>query len=169
MESHAGSLTAQSAKNVGSVFSVRLPIAPAELAPVPEPKPAEPRRLRVLVVDDDQRVAHVIARCLADHDVTVAIGGFEALEFLERKTFDAVLSDVMMPDLDGPSLYEEVSIRWPELVDHFAFVTGAARGSSVARAVQEAGRRVFHKPLQARQLVDWLESLEFDNDPSSQA
>ncbi len=54
-------------------------------------------------------------------------------------------------------------------VDPFAFVTGAARGSSVARAVQEAGRRVFHKPLQARQLVDWLESLEFDNDPSSQA
>ncbi len=168
VDAHAGSLTAQSAKGVGSVFTVRLPAAPDDLtstpraAPVPMPEQEVARKLRVLVVDDDQRVAQVISRRLCAHDVTVAIGGLDALEMLETQEFDAVLSDVMMPDLDGPSLFAELSERWPSLQARFAFVTGAPRDSAVARAVKQTGRPVFHKPVAAGLLVKWIDSLEFD-------
>ena len=92
----------------------------------------------------------------------MAIGGLDALELLEQREFDAVLSDVMMPDLDGPSLYDELSGRWPQLQQRFAFVTGAPRDSTVARAVKETGRPVFHKPVAQGLLLEWLGSLSVD-------
>ena len=164
VDAHGGSLTAQSAKGVGSVFTVRLPstpMPPAASLPAP-PKNVSPRRLQVLVVDDDLRVAEVIARRLSSHEVTVAIGGLDALDLLEENAFDAVLSDVMMPDLDGPSLYDELSGRWPHLQERFAFVTGAPRDSTVARAVKQTGRPVFHKPVPQGLLLEWLDSLVMD-------
>ena len=161
VDAHGGTLSAQSAKGVGSVFTVRLPAETGDVTytgPMLRLVPA--RRLRVLVVDDDRRVAQVVARSLSDHDVTIAIGGFEALERLDAGGFDVVLSDVMMPDLDGPGLYEEVALHWPDLAERFAFITGAPRGSAVTRAVKEAGRPVFHKPVQGRVIEAWLATLE---------
>ena len=164
VDAHGGSLTAQSAKGVGSVFTVRIPSAPMQPMASAQPslKTSGSRRLRVLVVDDDLRVAEVIARRLSSHDVTVAIGGLDALDLLDRQVFDAVLSDVMMPDLDGPSLYDELSERWPALQERFAFVTGAPRDSTVARAVKQTGCPVFHKPVPQGVLREWLDGLELD-------
>lgn len=158
VDAHGGTLSAQSAKGVGSVFTVRLPASQRPQVLRPQFRPAE--RLRLLLVDDDKRVVESIARALSDHECTVAIGGFEGLDRLEEQTFDAVLSDVMMPDLNGPSLFEEVSARWPELVPRFAFVTGAPRGSTVARAVEQTGCRVFHKPVRRGELDTWLQGLD---------
>ena len=59
--------------------------------------------LRVLVVDDDERLYALIASYLEQNDVSPvsALNGRRALELLEREGFDAVLLDVMMPGIDG--------------------------------------------------------------------
>jgi PAS domain S-box-containing protein len=69
--------------------------------------------LRVLVVDDDLGVCRSLRDLLvADGcDVLVATDGLRALEILNRTTVDIVVSDVVMPDLDGYDLYMEVRRR----------------------------------------------------------
>jgi PAS domain S-box-containing protein len=75
------------------------------------------RGLRILVVDDDLGVCQSLRDVLSKEgcEVLVASGGREALERLEQHAVDLVLSDVVMPDLDGYELFQEVRRRHPEL------------------------------------------------------
>ena len=82
------------------------------------PRPANrPRRtltgLRVLVVDDDLGVCQSVRDLLAEEgcDVITANGGLEALKILDGTSVDVVVSDVVMPDLDGYDLFMEVKRR----------------------------------------------------------
>jgi PAS domain S-box-containing protein len=72
--------------------------------------------VRVLVVDDDLGVCQSLRDLLTDEhcDVRMANGGLEALQVLERHSVDVVLSDVVMPDMDGYDLYMELKERRPE-------------------------------------------------------
>lgn len=71
--------------------------------------------LRILVVDDDIGVCRSIHDLLAEEgcEVIMASGGLEALKVLERVSVDLVISDVVMPDLDGYDLFMEVKRRGP--------------------------------------------------------
>jgi PAS domain S-box-containing protein len=73
--------------------------------------------LRVLVVDDDLGVCQSLRDLLAAEGcaVTVATGGRQALARLEEQRFDLVLSDVVMPDLDGHELFLRVRERHPDV------------------------------------------------------
>ena len=82
------------------------------------PRPSEcPKRslegLRVLVVDDDAGVCQSVRDLLAEEGCTVLMagGGLEALKILDRTSVDCVVSDVVMPDLDGYDLFMEVKRR----------------------------------------------------------
>jgi len=86
----------------------------ADLAPRPGPRSRRMLEgLRVLVVDDDLGVCQSVRDLLADEgcEVITAGGGLEALRVLEQTTVDCVLSDVVMPDLDGYDLFMEVKRR----------------------------------------------------------
>ena len=71
--------------------------------------------LRILVVDDDIGVCRSIHDLLAEDgcEVIMASGGLEALKVIERVSVDLVVSDVVMPDLDGYDLFMEVKRRGP--------------------------------------------------------
>ncbi|MCR4762741.1 MAG: response regulator [Lachnospiraceae bacterium] len=58
---------------------------------------------RILLVDDNAVVLHVVSSQLAEYDclITTATGGREALDILEREEFDLILMDHMMPGMDG--------------------------------------------------------------------
>lgn len=75
------------------------------------------KALRVLVVDDDPSIGEIIAEYLGDegHTVAIASGGVEALEAFLRGTFDAVVTDRDMPDLDGAQLARLLKARNPAL------------------------------------------------------
>jgi len=81
---------------------------------------------RILVVDDDPGARELIASSLrADgHEVDASGSGFEALRLLGRQWYDLVVSDLMMPELDGPMLYSAVTHRWPISRPQFLFVSG---------------------------------------------
>jgi PAS domain S-box-containing protein len=87
-----------------------------------DPKPApraegELQGIRILVVDDDLGVCQSLRDLLTEEgcEVLVATGGLEALERLDAARVDLVLSDVVMPDLDGYELFQEVRRRDPGL------------------------------------------------------
>ena len=73
--------------------------------------------LRLLVVDDDLGVCHSLKDLLEGErcDVEIAPSGKKAMELLERKNFDLILSDVVMPDMDGYELYSTVKKKNPSM------------------------------------------------------
>jgi CheY-like chemotaxis protein len=66
-----------------------------------------------LIVDDEPNIAYAIEMVLSDmgYQVLTAQNGAEALELLEHQRFDLILSDVMMPVVDGHKLVEELRAR----------------------------------------------------------
>jgi len=99
---------------------------------------------RILVVDDDPGARDFIVSSLrADgHDVDASGNAFEALRLLGRQCYDLIVSDLMMPGVDGPSLYSAVASRWPSNPPHFVFMSGLANTSSF-----EGFLKVIHAPL----------------------
>jgi two-component system, cell cycle sensor histidine kinase and response regulator CckA len=87
-------------------------------AAAPESSSAEPRRV-VLVVDDEQGLRELVCRTLRDEGFRTleAAHGGEALEILEAASepVDLVVTDVVMPGMDGRELGRRLSQRWPDL------------------------------------------------------
>lgn len=71
---------------------------------------------RVLVVDDDPDVARALGRLLGSHgfDVRTCVSGPEALGALRALPAETVVSDLMMPGMDGVELLSQVKSQWPQ-------------------------------------------------------
>ena len=104
-------------------------------------------RARVLVVDDEPRVADILRATLADHDVTVAFGGREALDVARKRVFDVILCDLMMPDLTGIDLFEALRKDGAGLERRIAFMTGGAFTPRAREFVATVPNAVLEKPF----------------------
>jgi EAL domain-containing protein (putative c-di-GMP-specific phosphodiesterase class I) len=109
---------------------------------------------RVLVVDDETAVARSAERLLTRNgfQVMVAHSGREAIEKMQSFSFDAVLSDLRMPDIDGRALLR--SIRARNLDVPFVFLTGSPDTESAIDAVEYGAFRYLVKPAPPDQLLD---------------
>ena len=138
----------------GTIARVRLLAAPPPTVPL-ETKhenvtESAPRRLRILVVDDEVALGRSLARLLRAHDVTVATGGADALEALlgHAPDFDLVLCDMMMPEISGVDVYERIAIERPAYLERFVFMTGGTF-TTRAREFQERVANTFLvKPIE---------------------
>ncbi|MBC7832977.1 MAG: PAS domain S-box protein, partial [Hyphomicrobium sp.] len=132
---HGGDLVLEATPGEpGAVFSLRLPIRGSDAndtaradVEAPASEPDEPAMLaRVLVVDDEAEVAGLLRELLesAGYEVSIAESGAVALELLGAARFDAIVSDLRMPDMDGAMLWRRVCEQHPELRSRLLFVTG---------------------------------------------
>ena len=85
------------------------------------------RRRRVLLVEDHTNLRRLWADMLRlnGYEADVAADGREALEQLAASTYDAIVSDVHMPVLNGVELFDACRIQFPEVLERFIFITGA--------------------------------------------
>jgi two-component system cell cycle sensor histidine kinase/response regulator CckA len=115
----------------------------------------------ILVVDDDQGERELIVSSLrADgHDVDASGSGFEALRLLGRQCYDLVVSDLMMPELDGPSLYSAVTHRWPISRPQFLFVSGVANTSAYEGFLKVIHATLLPKPFKVGALRRTIKRL----------
>jgi two-component system NtrC family sensor kinase len=106
-------------------------------------------RTRILVVEDQPAVAQVIAEVLeADgHDVETAANGRLALDMIEARPYDLIISDLHMPELDGVGLYREIKRRQPALLSRFLFVSGTAHEPEYHRFLVESAVPILAKPF----------------------
>ncbi|HEX6273251.1 MAG TPA: response regulator transcription factor [Polyangiaceae bacterium] len=115
--------------------------------------------LRVLVVDDDERLYALIASYLEQNDVSPvsATNGRRALDMLEREAFDAVLLDVMMPGMDGLSVLKTLRARWSNL----PVIMLTAKGDETDRVVGlELGADDYlAKPFSPRELLARMKAV----------
>jgi two-component system OmpR family response regulator len=114
---------------------------------------------RVLVVDDDARLYELLASYLEQNGMSPAhaASGRRALELLEREAFDAVLLDVMMPEMDGLGVLSRVRARWPSL----PVLMLTAKGDVTFRVVGlELGADDYlAKPFSPRELLARLKAV----------
>ena len=114
---------------------------------------------RVLVVDDDARLYELLASYLEQNQVSPAhaSSGRRALDVLEREAFDAVLLDVMMPEMDGLGVLSRIRARWPGL----PVIMLTAKGDETDRVVGlELGADDYlAKPFSPRELLARLKAV----------
>ena len=105
--------------------------------------------LSVLVVDDEPEIARKLVDILrADgHEAAVAESGRAALERLAERDYDLILSDLRMPDLDGPGLYRELEASGRHPRGRIAFITGDSLGVGVSRFLAETAVPYLEKPF----------------------
>jgi CheY-like chemotaxis protein len=122
---------------------------------------ARARRNRILVVDDEPLVTMLIAETLTleGHDVDTAKDGQEALEKVSACAYDAVLSDLRMPVLDGVGLYRGLDQQHPGLLRRIAFVSGTTEPVEYASFLEETGVPVLHKPFDIEDLQQLVQRL----------
>ena len=85
---------------------------------------------RILVVDDDDNLREMLATVLSQDSrvVDTARDGIEALELLTQNRYDLVISDLRMPGLNGPALYEALRATPQPTPPRVIFMTGNPSG-----------------------------------------
>ena len=106
-------------------------------------------RLRILVVDDEEYVREIVAAVLNEdgHHTDMARNGTEALPLLDQHAYDLIVSDLRMPEIDGPALYREVERRHPDTVKRFIFITGTTYFPEYADFLKITKAPVLLKPF----------------------
>jgi CheY-like chemotaxis protein len=119
------------------------------------------RKARVLLIDDDAPLRRALKRMLsAHHHVVEADGGKSAIEAIERDaSFDAILCDLMMPDLDGPAVYAYLEHHHPDLLERMAFLSGGAFTERSRAFLEQVTTQVVEKPVSREALLRVIDGL----------
>jgi CheY-like chemotaxis protein len=110
----------------------------------------------LLVVDDEPELLYAVQALLAAHHDVVTVGsGREALDMLQRDDrFDVVLCDLMMPEVPGMAVYEELDRRGQrEVLDRVVFMTGGAFTESGRRFIGRVTNTCLEKPFDGYALL----------------
>ena len=104
----------------------------------------------------------------------VVASGHAALERLAETggDYDLVLCDLMMPDMTGMDVYEEVQQRHPEVAERFVFISGGGVTERSRQFLERHAERVLPKPIDSRQLCEILQKsgrAEHDLSPIERA
>jgi CheY-like chemotaxis protein len=116
---------------------------------------------RILVVDDDDNLREVLSAILsqAGRVVDTARDGIEAVALLDQNHYDVILSDLRMPGLDGPALYEALRGMRHTTIPRVIFMTGNVGGGDYAAFLQGTTEPMLEKPFNldvVRHLVNVL-------------
>ena len=121
--------------------------------------------IRILLAEDEEAMREYLSRSLEKngYHVTSAENGLVALELLESGTFDLLLSDIVMPEMDGIELAQHAGRVAPDT--KIMFITGFAAVSLAAgKSVPQA--KVLSKPFHLRNLVAEVDALFPDQSAS---
>jgi signal transduction histidine kinase len=155
-----GDIRVESEPGRGTVIHVRLQVAQGEPAVKP-PSPALGHARKVLVVDDEITVGRALKRLLGrTHEVLVLDRPLEALERITAgQRFDAILCDLMMPELGGPQFHAKLTQLAPEQARRIIFMTGGAFTDESRAFLASVGLPCVDKPLDLDQLRAQLDAL----------
>jgi PAS domain S-box-containing protein len=155
-----GVIAFESEPGVGTRFTVYLPAAGAEKDAAKAAEVAPPEGL-IMVLDDDPAVTRALARMLGrSAEVAVETVPETALLRLAKAPYpDAIVCDVMMPGLSGPSFHERLMALDPALARRVVFITGGAVNDTIAAAVAATGQPCVEKPPDAAALARAIASV----------
>lgn len=165
VQQHEGFLDLQSTEGAGTRVDVFLPAAPTQVdgavTSLPEPRARGGGDELVLVVDDEPGIRRLAERVLSanGYRVLTAKDGAEALAVFRQHGHElaVVLTDLMMPVMDGPALMRELRGLAPTLP--LLAVSGLGEPARLSAAVAAGATAVVPKPFSQQQLLDAVDRL----------
>lgn len=159
-----GFIFAESEPGKGAVFTIYLPVhnAPEPAAQLPTPKAVQGDLWgsgTILLVEDEAMVRAVAERALARQGYTVltAENGEAALELLEKSGKpDLLISDVVMPTMDGPTMVRQARKKYPDL--KIIFMSGYAE-EQLRKSIDLDNVAFLPKPFSVQQLAELARSV----------
>ena len=116
-------------------------------------------RIKILIVEDEKMLAEILSDTLSDRnfDVHLAYDGLHALEVIKKEPFDVIISDVMMPNLDGYSLAKK--LRNEGCNTPILFLTALSATEDVVKGFETGGNDFLKKPFAIDELIVRVKAL----------
>ncbi|MBW2642824.1 MAG: response regulator, partial [Deltaproteobacteria bacterium] len=108
---------------------------------------------KVLIVDDDSRMCESLAALLSDQGYVLKTcnSGKEAIEYLNKNTFDLVLLDIVISDMDGYQIMDYINKQSPDTL--VIVITGNASTESAITALRKGAYDYIRKPFEPEELL----------------
>lgn len=115
---------------------------------------------RLLIVDDELAVRLLLSEILswAGYAVGLAKHGKHALQMLRKNSYDLIITDVNMPEMDGISFYRVIKEGLPELKNRVLFLTGNPTDEAIS-FFKENDCRYITKPFNGLDLLDQISGI----------
>jgi signal transduction histidine kinase/ActR/RegA family two-component response regulator len=163
VERMGGEIFVESEPGAGASFSVVLERSEAADAGqrLEAFMPPASDRLRVLLLDDDELILRSMQRSLAPHFECQAVARARAaLDVLEvDEEFDVVVSDVVMPEMNGLEFFTELELQHPDLAMRTVFISGGITSELLHTRVSDTGRPCLAKPIDVKELIRTIRRL----------
>ncbi|UCG38450.1 MAG: response regulator [bacterium] len=121
---------------------------------------ADPRRTRILIVDDEENIRHLLRLAFEEEfEVIEATHGMEAFELAVKEKPDIILSDIMMPRLDGYGLYRKVKSRPDTATIPFVFLSAKKDVDERVEGLEMGADDYITKPFSIKELKAKVRSI----------
>lgn len=114
---------------------------------------------QILIVDDDRVMLKYLSDALkkAGHEIQTAENGLDALEHIKAYNVDLLLTDIVMPGMDGIALSKKASVLSPDL--KILFMTGFAVEEFNKEKLEDIIPKVVSKPFHLKEIVAQVENM----------
>jgi two-component system NtrC family sensor kinase len=159
IQEHGGRIWAESQPGQGAAFFIELPvkswledISLPSLDEEPEQMPSGDQR--ILVIDDERSIVSLMVRVLKEsgYQVDGVTSAQLALKKLHQERYDLIISDIRMPDMDGPTCEEQVRATDPALAKRIIFITGDLLSPTTQAFLETWEGRSIKKPFDVEEL-----------------
>lgn len=161
---HKGQVSVHSEGGVGSRFEVRLPVYKAEDSdPAGQNALSFAQEVTILLVEDDRQLLSSLRQLLQLYDgsyslkIYTALNGEDGLTILRKHTADLIISDVMMPIMDGYEFLARVRQEPQWLHIPFIFLTAKGEKIDIQQGLRSGAEEYLSKPFEVDELLDSVE------------
>jgi len=119
------------------------------------------RKVQVLVVDDEEPILDLIRETLpsSSYRVDVVTNCRDALSRVKSTPYDLVILDLLLPDMNGFVLSQEISRLRPRLKDRILFISAVLFGKNTVEHLSSMGAGFLPKPFETTSLIEAVEKI----------
>lgn len=167
INNHGGHILVDSESGKGTFFFIELPISAQEIVNdikvMQDNKPLHFAGRKGLIIDDDVYVTDLLVRLLKAKGLETekVYDGELALERLDKNSYDFILLDIIMPKLDGVSLYRKLKEKGSPCTDKIIFVTGDIVSADTKELLRSIKNPIITKPFDLEEI--WKTILQVLN------